>query len=522
MRRFCLIDIILILLSVMLTRLAFPPYNFYLLAFAGMIPFFYVLCRTEKYSSVWVYGQIFGFCFYLSIYGPGLILSNYVPFPLVLILGLVLVFFQGLFISAAVLLGKLIQKNPVFSGFPASLMTILAYAFSWIILDWLRSLGMSGLTLGGLAYSQYLFTVFIQLARYTGPYGLTFIIVFLNVSGGLFLAGLGSFTRREYRNWLIYTLFLTAFFTLTFYVMNVMLLLSPRTGEDALIFTTHYERKRVTVYQPNVPQNDKLYAETASLKRMYLSDIRAFSQEQETDLLVLPETIVPEFLLQNRNFMFALRDALDFSLVFGTPRSEERKGLLYLYNSVVLLNRYGVSTILHDKKYLVPFGEYLPLRWLFWGLFRHTGYFDAVFTPGAKNQPTANYAVSLCFESFFPYQAREQIRSGGRLLLIVTNDAWFGNTSLLDMHLSAAVLRAVENSRYAVQAANTGRSAIIDYRGRILQLSAIDTKQWLTDTVEMRTDRTLYTYCGEVSIYAGLVFFCLYGYLFLFLRNKQS
>ena len=504
-------NILLVLLSVVLTRLAFPPYNFYLLAFAGMIPFFYVLCRTEKYSWVWAYGQIFGFFFYLSIYGPGLILSNYAPFPLVLSLGLVLVFFQGLFISAAVLLGKLLQKNPVFSGFPASIMTILAYAFSWIILDWLRSLGISGLTLGGLAYSQYLFTAFIQLARYTGSYGLTFIIVLINVTGGLFLAEFRPAAKRMRYNWLIFMLFFILLLTLVFYFLKNSLC-RPETAE--------YEHKKVTIYQPNVPQNDKLMASKALLKKMYLSDIRAFSQEQETDLLVLPETIVGEYLLQNKNFIFALRDALDFSLIFGTPRYEERKGLMYIYNSVVLLNRYGVWTVLHDKKYLVPFGEYLPLRWFFWGLFKHTGYFDTVFTPGAENQPVANYAVSLCFESFFPYQVREQIRSGGRLLLIVTNDAWFGNTSLLDIHLSAAVLRAAENSRYVVQSANTGRSAIIDHRGRILKQSDIDVKQWLTDTVEMRTDKTLYTYFGEVSIYAGLVFFCLYGYLFL--RNKRS
>jgi apolipoprotein N-acyltransferase len=251
-------------------------------------------------------------------------------------------------------------------------------------------------------------------------------------------------------------------------------------------------------------------------------DIRDFSLNAKTDLLVLPETILGEFLLHNKEFMFALRDALGFSLIFGIPRQDETVEGRY-YNSVVLLNRYGGLTVLHDKKYLVPFGEYLPFKPLLYWLLAGTGFFDSEYSAGQlDNNQNSGYAAAVCFESTFPYQLREQIRGGGKLILILTNDAWFAHTALLDMHLSFAVLRAVENNRYVAQSANTGRSAIIDNRGRILQISDIDHKEFLTAETVLLTEKTVYTYFGELIIYLALVFFFLYFYLLLYARGRSK
>ncbi|GBR75545.1 apolipoprotein N-acyltransferase [Candidatus Termititenax persephonae] len=516
------LNIFLVCGSAWLTTLAFPPHNLFGLAFGSLLPFFGVIYREPSYKNTFLYALLFGLVFYLRLLVSLLELRLYVSPVLIFCGWLFLALAQALFIAVAILLGKFIQRHPVFKGFPASLTDILGYAFAWVFLDWLRSLGGSGFTLGGLAYSQYLFTDFIQLARLTGPYGLTLILVLLNVFWGVLLARLidqrqnPKITRAEWIDWgiaasvlLLATGLIILGGGLTIYFQN------RQTAKPV-------ERKLVTVFQPAVPQEDKLsLAAHADLKTQYLEDIRAFSQTATTDLLVLPETILGEFLLNNKEFMFALRDALDFSIIFGVPRQDELSPDFRYYNSVALVNRYGGVTILHDKKYLVPFGEYLPGKFLFSWLVAASGFFDSEYTTGRKDSSReTGYAAAICFESTFPYQTRDQIGRGGRLLLVLTNDAWFGQAPFLDMHLSCAVLRAVENNRYAVQSANTGRSAIIDNHGRILRLSSLNAKEWLTAETVLLTRKTIYTYFGELAVYLALVFFCLYFYLLLFKEGK--
>ncbi|MDR1323387.1 MAG: apolipoprotein N-acyltransferase [Candidatus Margulisbacteria bacterium] len=511
------LNIFLVILSAVLTALAFPPAKLFYLAFVSLMPFFWVIYRARSYRSVLGYALLFGLLFYLFLLHHIVVLAEYSSGFLMVLGLLLLAFFQALFIAAAVLLGKFVQRHALAQNFSGVIWTLLAYAFAWVFLDWLRSLGAFGFTLGGLAYAQYLFPEFLQMARYTGPYGLTFVLIFLNIFGGILAARLWPADKIEKRIWLSVSAALLIF-------------LSFGLGLSSLFLTLHDiylqmndNRKVVTVFQPGIPQKIKLdEAFRPALKKSYLEDIRDFSLNAKTDLLVLPETILGEFLLHNKEFMFALRDALDFSLIFGIPRQDETEEGRY-YNSVVLLNRYGGLTVLHDKKYLVPFGEYLPFKPLLYWLLADTGFFDSEYSAGKlANNQNSDYAAAICFESTFPYQLREQIRGGGKLILILTNDAWFGRTALLDMHLSFAALRAVENNRYVAQSANTGRSAIIDNRGRILQMSGLDAKEFLTAETVLLTEKTVYTYFGELIIYLALVFFFLYFYLLLYARGRSK
>jgi apolipoprotein N-acyltransferase len=513
------LNIFLTALSAVLTALAFPPYKLFYLAFISLMPFFWVICRARSYRAALGYALLFGLLFYLLLLRQMFVLAEYSSGFLIILGWLLLAFFQALFGAAAVLLGKFVQRNVLAPDFIGVIWTLPAYAFAWVFFDWLRSLGSFGFTLGGLAYSQYLFPEFLQLARYTGPYGLTFVLVFINVFGGMLAARFRPAEKTEKKIWLSSAAALLVLLGLGFWLSSLFLTLHDlyRQPDD--------KRKVVTVFQPGIPQEIKL-DETfrPALKKSYLEDIRDFSLNAQTDiktdLLVLPETILGEFLLHNKEFMFALRDALDFSLVFGIPRQGDADGGRY-YNSVVLLNRYGGLTVLHDKKYLVPFGEYLPFKPLLYWLVADTGFFDSEYSAGETGNSGSGYAAAVCFESTFPYQLREQIRNGGKLILILTNDAWFGRTALLDLHLSCAVLRAVENNRYAAQSANTGRSAIIDNRGRILQMSEIDAKEFLTAETFLLTEKTLYTYFGELIIYLALVFFFLYFYLLLYAKGHK-
>ncbi|MDR2429163.1 MAG: apolipoprotein N-acyltransferase [Candidatus Margulisbacteria bacterium] len=510
------LNIFLVIFSAVLTALAFPPYKLFYLAFVSLMPFFWVVYRARSYRGALGYALLFGLVFYLLLLCHMIVLAEYSSLLLIILGWLLLAFLQALFLAAAVLLGKFIQRNAVSQNFTGVIWTLLAYAFAWVFFDWLRSLGAFGFTLGGLAYSQYLFPEFLQLARYAGPYGLTFVLVFLTVFGGALAARFRPASKAEKKIWLSLSAALFVLLSLGFWLSGLFLTLQD------IYLSVNNDRKLVTVFQPAIPQKIKLdEAFRPALKKSYLEDIRDFSLHARTDLLVLPETILGEFLLHNKEFMFALRDALDFSLVFGIPRQGDADDGRY-YNSVVLLNRYGGLTVLHDKRYLVPFGEYLPFKPLLYWLVADTGFFDSEYSAGKlDNNQNSGYAAAVCFESTFPYQLREQIRGGGKLILILTNDAWFGRTALLDLHLSFAVLRAVENNRYVAQSANTGRSAIVDNRGRILQMSGIDAKEFLTAETVLLTEKTVYTYFGELLIYLALVFFFLYFYLLLYTKGHS-
>lgn len=255
---------------------------------------------------------------------------------------------------------------------------------------------------------------------------------------------------------------------------------------------------------------------------MYIDNIRMHSQLRKTDLFILPETIVPEFLLSDKEFMFSLRDAIDATVIFGTPRFRDRSIDNRYYNAVVLMNKYGDVTALHDKKYLVPFGEYIPGRkYLYW-MFESTGFLQSEYSIPSQNKSKADYGSAVCFESTFPYQLREHTRDGAQLLLVLTNDAWFKHTEILEIHLAYAVFRAVENNRYLLQSANTGLSAIIDNRGRILAQSQMDERQWLEGSVKLLMDKTIYTVVGEIAVYLAMVYFVFSIYFVLLgLGNKQ-
>jgi apolipoprotein N-acyltransferase len=140
------------------------------------------------------------------------------------------------------------------------------------------------------------------------------------------------------------------------------------------------------------------------------------------------------------------------------------------FNSVHAATPAGLVPWRYDKVHLVPFGEYLPLAvrgLLPHALVREVG----SFTPGRHALPLPSPAgpagVAVCYEVAYPTLYASEVLRGGAVLANITNDGWYGDSAAPRQHLALAVLRAVENRRYLVRAANTGISAVIDPTGRI-------------------------------------------------------
>jgi apolipoprotein N-acyltransferase len=135
------------------------------------------------------------------------------------------------------------------------------------------------------------------------------------------------------------------------------------------------------------------------------------------------------------------------------------------YNSVLLAGAGdGGEPQRTDKRHLVPFGEYVPLRRVlpFLGkIARSIGDFSAADRITLLEWGRQRIGVAVCFEVIFPGETAALVRSGATLLATVTNDAWYGDTAAPRQHLRAARFRAAENRRWLARAAITGISALV-------------------------------------------------------------
>jgi apolipoprotein N-acyltransferase len=158
---------------------------------------------------------------------------------------------------------------------------------------------------------------------------------------------------------------------------------------------------------------------------------------------------------------------------------------------------------------MVPFGEYVPLKSVLFfvqKLAYGIGDFESGQTYTVFDMPEGLFGVTICYEAIFPDQVRRYVKEGAEFLVNITNDAWFGRSAAPTQHLAMAVLRAVENRRYLVRAANTGISAIVEPSGRILRASDIFVPTVITGQIRMERTHTFYTRYGDLFAWICVIF----------------
>jgi apolipoprotein N-acyltransferase len=179
-----------------------------------------------------------------------------------------------------------------------------------------------------------------------------------------------------------------------------------------------------------------------------------------------------------------------------------------VYNAAVLVGADGRTAASYRKMTLVPFGEYVPLRRL---LFFVSPLVEAVsdFSSGTEavvlDADGRRISVAICYESVYPAIARQFVAGGSQLLATITNDAWFGRSSAAFQHFEQGILRAVEQGRYVVRAANTGISGAVDPYGRILATTPLFEPAALTVDVRLLSSRTIYSRTGDLVVWFAIV-----------------
>ena len=355
--------------------------------------------------------------------------------------------------------------------------------FFWIAGEWLRGHLFGGFPWGTIAYSQYRHLPVIQIAELTGVHGVSFVILAVNAA----LAGCLLLTwRRALAGVAVAAALLAA--TLTFG--------SARLKEAAPTRPT----ARVTIMQPSIEQPLKWEPRhTRETLSIYFALTRQATAER-TEMVVWPETASPTILRQDPGLVASLRavaSELKVPLLIG---SIDVAGNPPRYrNTAFLLTDQGIVGR-YDKIHLVPFGEFVPLSGVI-GFVRGWAEFISELEPGTRSVvfqgPPAPYGVVICYEGIFPDLVRTFVRDGARLMVNMTNDAWFGRTSGPEQHLSMYPFRAVEHRVAVVRAANTGVSAFIEPSGQIIRRLHLFQRGLLTETVTLRVGKTLFTRLGD-------------------------
>jgi apolipoprotein N-acyltransferase len=220
----------------------------------------------------------------------------------------------------------------------------------------------------------------------------------------------------------------------------------------------------------------------------------------DSDLIVWPETALPDFLHQIRTPLIdplaERARAEGTEIVLGLPVMDLENGRYF--NGLLGI---GTHEDLYAKRHLVPFGEFLPFKAWLGPLVRLFEVPMSDFSPGDNQRPLLKVGrhhagVSICYEDAFPSEVIEALPEAD-YLINVSNDAWFGDSLAPHQHLEIARMRALESGRYLLRATNTGISAIIDHRGQPITTLPSFVSGGVTAEIQPRQGSTPFAILGN-------------------------
>lgn len=442
----------------------FIPYSWSFLAPLPLALLFSLVSRSrtpgQAFRLTWLGGLAFFVVqlFWLpvsfnSLFGPVVVLPMLLLPPL-------LATFWGLTASTARLTGR---------------YTLLALPFAWIVMEYLRTLGVFGFTWGTLGYAL-LPTPLIQLAD-LGGVALVSLLVTLSA------AALAALRERRFRPTL---------------VVGVLIALGAVYGLTRPIPAA--PDREVILVQGAVNPLEKAAGRTVDELTLYTELTRQALARGSADLVVWPEgaSPLPMTDLQVEAALTSFRTPTIIGAPYFTPDFSVYQNRAYGFSE-------GVTSS-YAKVKLVPFGETFPLRqslsFAYDPLFTAIGLSGLLSTlPGESYAPLMLGAIRagtyICYESTFPAVARTMVKDGANLLVNISNDAWFGRTAGAEQHFQMGRVRAIETRRYLARAGNDGITAVIDPLGRVTARFPRGDRATFRAQVALGETTTLYVRLGD-------------------------
>jgi len=397
---------------------------------------------------------------------------------------------------------------------------LIAAPVVWVATELGRTHLFTGFPWVLLGYSQATVLPVAQLASVFGVYGVSMIVA--SVSTALAMsakeakAAKNSQTSvtvlRPLRSWWARQFFRVGPLHFAMVAVIAVAIWGARRV-SASDMTRSGDPIRVGLIQGNVSLAER--SDAAKLPSIFDGYIRMTRQAiaEGAELVVWPESATP-FRFEDDPVSAArirrLAQQAQVPILLGSDQmTPAQMGLpIRYFNSAFLVRADGTTGGAYRKMHLVPFGEYVPAKHIF---FFAAPLVEAVsdFSAGEETTllPIGRHKVStaICYEVVYPDLVRRFVAAGSELLTTITNDAWFGATSAPYQHFEQASMRAIEEGRYLVRSANTGISGIVDPYGRVLEKTTIFQPAILVGGARFLQTSTFYARHGDVLAYVSVV-----------------
>ena len=405
---------------------------------------------------------------------------------------------------------SLLQALPgglVFLGFRAlckttfvkkhTILKPLLFGALWIIFEWISTLSWMGVPWGRLYMGQSEYLSVMQISSVFGAYAVSFLLLAVN---GFFAYALLYQAKVLLCGGLSLGLLLG---NLTFGSIRRQ----QDFGTDRVV--------KAAVIQGNIHSAEKWDAAThLRMMRVYY-DLTGRAAEDGAELVAWPETTITVALNRSttmKNYVSEVAREFGVTLIVGALHEDETGE----YNSLFLVLPDGtISQERYDKRHLVPFGEYVPLKNLITILIpplAEVSALDTDLTPGKDSSLFETewglVGSMICFDSIYEMLGIQSVRDGAELMVLSSNDSWFSDSAAVYQHQAQAQYRAIEEGRYLLRSANTGISTILTPTGEVRTWLEPLTEGYSVEEIYFRSQRTVYSVIGNAFVYlCGL--FCL-------------
>lgn len=471
--------ILLTLLSSVLTGLSQHSYGLGFLVWFSLVPFIFVIVKLTSFRDAFKFSFIWGFIYHLiTIYW---LAQNIGTIPIIAFFSMLLTVFYLSFNTVLIVfiwyyLKKYYQKY-----------NLLLIPIIWVSIEYIKSYGLLAFPWISLANTQLDYLYPIQIAEFTGIYGVSFWIISLNTIIYSLLINIS--TKKSF---LLIGIFLTPYLIGYFLYNNI--------NENKL------DNLNIAIIQPNIKLSDSRdYSKGKELLNK-LTDKTKSAINNNTDLVIWPEAALPFHNIKDGKTFDYIKQKLltnnDIKILSGDITFSNNK----VYNSVILFDSRGVQSI-YNKQRPVPLAEQVPLSETF-PVLSSINLGVANYSSGKKDVlfDLGDYKFSslICYESIFPEINRRHVNKGADFITFLVNDAWYTHGLEPEQHARQSIFRAIENRRTVLRCANTGISMVIDPSGDVIEKTKLNTESVISQNIKGTDYKTFYTKFGNV--FAQLLF----------------
>lgn len=442
-------DTIKIFLAGALSSLAFAPFNIFPAWLISILFLVYKIFKTKTANNSFFIGWVWGFGHFVSnlywvSYGPAAYFDDFwwaIPFALTGI-----PFILSFFTAFASYISWYFKNNDLY---------FIIFMTIWVLFEWLREWLFTGFPWTNANYTLHVTQIWMQTSAIIGPYGQSFISILPSSILFYLFINKNSFFLKRY-----------SFITLVCYSLITIY------GIEQTSSKIEFSNIKARIVQPSIMPDEKWSNNKFIESINKLSDLSKLEPKDGIDLVIWPEAaiVIPPVY---KELIELLKQALPndkaILLTGGVNHINDK-----IYSSAYSLDINGNINFNYNKMHLVPFGEYVPF----------SKYLSVKkITPGITDYSAGddlsimpfkgfNIRMLICYEAIFPSEIK--ISQENSLIVHITNDAYYKNTTGPYQHLEISRARAVENRVPLIRAGNHGISAFIDQYGRIIKQTSIN------------------------------------------------